>query len=118
MMTADSSRRRSDFSYYPNDKQTIEMVFRHVLGRAKFRPFWRELIAVPDISYRFGRKTLYDSGKLYDFFRQHGFAGYFEKQRLRSWEEVVFFVEDRREYYEHRYTRYTYTDINEEGSNA
>lgn len=91
-----------DLNYYQNDRKAIEMVFRHVRCRDRFKPFWEELIAQPDIGVKIGGKLLLRSELVYDFFKTHGFAGYFEKQRLRSWEQVVFFIEDRKDYYRTR----------------
>ncbi len=106
-MNREKAAIRCDVQYYQNDKKAIEMVFRHVRGRAPFDPFWRELRSQPDIGRKFGRHKLYQSELVYEYFKTHGFAGYFEKQHLKSWEEVVFFIEDRKDYYIHRET---YTD--------
>ena len=103
MKTEKSSLRKCELNYYPNDKTRIEQVFRHVRGKDKFKPFWDALSAEPDICYQLGRRRLYRTEKLYEFFQKHGFANYFEKQRLKSWEEVVFFIEDRRDYYSRGY---------------
>jgi len=91
-----------ELTYYQNDRKSIEMVFRHVRCNDCFNPFWNELIAQQDICLMASGRTLFRPELVYDFFKNHGFAGYFDKQRLTSWEQVVYFIEDRRDYYRHR----------------
>lgn len=61
------------------------------------------LAAMPDISCQLSGRTLFKPNMIYEFFREHGFSGYLEKLQLRTWEEVVYFIDDREDYYRHKY---------------
>lgn len=43
------------------------MVFQHVRCKEKFKPFWDELIAQPDIGYTIGNWMLFYSERIYNF---------------------------------------------------
>lgn len=84
MISEKAPLRTGEIGFYPNDKKAIERVFRHVRCNDRFNAFWDELTAQPDISYQLSGRTLFKPDMIYEFFREHGFSGYFEKQRLRT----------------------------------
>ena len=80
---------------FPNNMAHVKMVYKYILGNEKgFRAFCK-IIDKKENKYQLAGRILYNQEMLYSIFCTNAICAYFfKKHKLKTWEEVVYYIEN------------------------